>query len=65
MRCARCGGLVIENWWDFVEDVSQTKLLGTKCVNCGAIEDSVILANRVWARLRCRQGAEGYQHRRQ
>lgn len=47
MPCARCGGLVIENRADFVDDVGQMKLQGTRCVNCGAIDDPVILANRV------------------
>ena len=47
MPCARCGGLVIENRADFVDDVGQRKLQGTRCVNCGAIDDPVIIANRV------------------
>jgi hypothetical protein len=47
MPCIRCGGLVIENWWDCVEDVSQKKLQGTRCVNCGAIDDPVIEMNRL------------------
>jgi hypothetical protein len=47
MPCIRCGELVIENWWDCVEDVSQKKLQGTRCVNCGAIDDPLIVANRL------------------
>ena len=47
MPCARCGGLVIENRADFVDDVGQMTLQGTRCVNCGAIDDPVIRANRV------------------
>ena len=47
MPCARCGGLVIENRADFVDHVGQMKPQGTRCVNCGAIDDPVILANRV------------------
>ena len=47
MPCTRCGGLVIQNWWEFVEDASQQKLQGTRCVNCGAIDDPVIEVNRL------------------
>jgi|GEM_PF-4479753 hypothetical protein len=47
MACARCGGLVVENWWDLVDEASQKWLQGTRCVNCGAIDDLVILANRL------------------
>jgi hypothetical protein len=47
MPCTRCGGLVIENWWECVANVRQRKLQGTKCVNCGAIDDPVIVANRL------------------
>jgi hypothetical protein len=50
MPCVRCGGLLIEHWWDFVNDVSQRKLSDTRGVNGGAIEDSGILANRLGAR---------------
>lgn len=47
MACARCGGLVVENWWDLIDEASQKWLQGTRCVNCGAIDDLVILANRL------------------
>jgi hypothetical protein len=47
MPCTRCGGLVIENWWECIEDASQQKLQGTRCVNCGALDDPVIEVNRL------------------
>jgi hypothetical protein len=47
MPCIRCGGLVVENRWDCPVDVSQRKLHGTKCVNCGAIDDPVMVTNRL------------------
>jgi len=51
MACARCGGfLVIEEWGEFVDNVRNKQLLRMKCVrcvNCGSIDDSVILANRL------------------
>jgi hypothetical protein len=47
MPCIRCGGLVVENRWDGPVDASQRKLHGTKCVNCGAIDDPVMVTNRL------------------
>jgi hypothetical protein len=35
MPCVRCGGLLIEHWWDFVNDVSPTKLQETRGMNGG------------------------------
>jgi len=46
MPCMRCGGLMIENWWGGIDSVKQRKLQGTRCVNCGCIDDPVIRANR-------------------
>jgi hypothetical protein len=36
MPCVRYGGLVIEHWWDFANEVSQRKLQNTRCVKGGA-----------------------------
>ncbi|MCC2643359.1 MAG: hypothetical protein K0S45_3772 [Nitrospira sp.] len=45
--CTRCGGfLMIENWLNSVGDLKQKDILGTRCVNCGSIDDPVILVNR-------------------
>ena len=46
MLCKRCGGLLIENWWDPNNCVQPKRLLSTRCVNCGCIDDPVIRANR-------------------
>ncbi|MCC2643362.1 MAG: hypothetical protein K0S45_3775 [Nitrospira sp.] len=46
MTCMRCGGLMIENWWGGIGSVKQRKLQGTRCVNCGCIDDPVIRANK-------------------
>ena len=46
MRCPRCGGLLIRNWWDPNDGVQEDKMRSTRCVNCGCINDPVILANR-------------------
>jgi hypothetical protein len=37
---------MIENSWDFIDKVSQRDLQATRCLNCGAVDDFVILANR-------------------
>jgi hypothetical protein len=48
MACARCGGfLVIEDWVCLVDNVREKRLRRMRCVNCGSIDDSVILGNRL------------------
>jgi hypothetical protein len=47
MACARCGGfLVNEDWGGLVDNFCERLLRTMRCVNCGSIDDSVILANR-------------------
>jgi uncharacterized Zn finger protein len=47
MACARCGGfLVNEDWGSLVDNFRERLLRTMRCVNCGSIDDSVILANR-------------------
>ena len=45
MLCLRCGGLLLQNWWDSMEGGPE-RTPSTRCVNCGGIEDPVIRANR-------------------
>jgi hypothetical protein len=48
MCCTRCGGLiVIEVFSDLREEASQAQFQGSRCLNCGSIEDTVIRANRL------------------
>ena len=48
MACTRCGGLiVIETFSDLREEVSRGEFQGSRCLNCGCIEDSLIRANRL------------------
>jgi Zn finger protein HypA/HybF involved in hydrogenase expression len=48
MECARCGGyLVIEGWGGLIENIRERLLRTMRCVNCGSIDDSVILGNRL------------------
>ncbi len=46
MLCTRCGGLLILNLWNTNDGVQSVKLLSTRCVNCGCIDDAVIRGNR-------------------
>ena len=46
MRCTRCGGLLIENWSEIMDCVNRDRSQGTRCINCGCIDDPVIFANR-------------------
>ncbi|HSF66949.1 MAG TPA: hypothetical protein VLA67_05910 [Nitrospiraceae bacterium] len=48
MRCVRCDGLMVS---EKVDDLGSLKLngyedTGWRCINCGAIVDPVIAANR-------------------
>jgi hypothetical protein len=51
MACVRCGGfLVIDEWGEpvnYVRDKRLWRMKCVRCVNCGSIDDSVILENRL------------------
>jgi hypothetical protein len=50
MLCRRCGGLMIaEPFYDDVQILTRTEeeSLGTRCINCGNVEDAVIQMNRL------------------
>lgn len=50
MQCARCDGLLIsERQASVVDNVKDRQLQATRCVNCGAIDDPVIISNRLRA----------------
>ena len=52
MSCIRCGGLLVrDDFADLLEVGGPMEFDGMRCLNCGFIEDAVILANR-------RQGGE-------
>ena len=47
MTCHRCGGLMLAEQYDDLHDYSEQAVSsGWRCVNCGAVLDPVILANR-------------------
>ncbi|MDX2251568.1 MAG: hypothetical protein NW202_04730 [Nitrospira sp.] len=46
-RCWRCRGLmVVEACFDFAADANQLDCLTRRCVQCGEVNDPVILQNR-------------------
>ena len=47
MACARCSGLLVIEVWGAPRQVREKRLPKMRCVNCGSIEDSVILENRL------------------
>ena len=51
MGCARCGGFLVNEYWggllDNVRDKRLQRMNCVRCVNCGSIDDSVILENRL------------------
>ncbi len=47
MRCSRCAGrMVPETFEDLRDDTGTLKFSGWRCLGCGEIIDSVIMANR-------------------
>ena len=48
MKCTRCGGFIlIESLYDVTHEDVRVGKFGTRCINCGNVEDSVICRNRV------------------
>lgn len=47
MRCLRCTGqMKEETFFDSFDDTGKFNFKGWRCLNCGEILDSLILANR-------------------
>ncbi len=50
MTCGRCGGfMVVESMFDAIGLTISGELQEVRCLNCGNLEDTVIVANRVLA----------------
>lgn len=47
MLCQRCRGLLVRETFDDWGEKTDPWCPATRCVNCGCIEDSVVLANRL------------------
>ena len=47
MVCQRCRGLLVRETFDGLSPEADMMCLATRCINCGSIEDSVVLANRL------------------
>lgn len=47
MVCQRCRGLLVRETFDGLSPEADMMLLSTRCINCGSIEDPVVLANRL------------------
>ena len=47
MVCQRCRGLLVRETFDGLSPETDMMGLATRCLNCGSIEDSVVLANRL------------------
>jgi len=47
MRCPRCNGLMVEDWFqDIRDDTGRINFEGLRCLSCGEVVDPVILRNR-------------------
>jgi hypothetical protein len=47
MLCQRCRGLLVRVTFSDLREESARLCPATRCVNCGYVEDSVVLANRL------------------
>jgi len=46
MHCLRCGGLMLmERFFDFLDDTDQFEFTGWRCLVCGEIMEPLIAAN--------------------
>ena len=54
MRCQRCRGLLVCETFDDPNIDTHALCSGTRCINCGCIEDAVIRVNRFHSSERIR-----------
>ena len=47
MVCQRCRGFLVWETFDDLNIDTDSLYTGTRCINCGCIEDAVVRANRV------------------
>ena len=47
MLCKRCRGLLVRETFGGLSPEADMLCLATRCLNCGSLEDSVIVANRL------------------
>jgi len=47
MVCQRCRGLLVCETFDGLSPEADIMCLATRCINCGSIEDPIVLANRL------------------
>ncbi len=48
MKCSKCDGLMMYEKFMDMEESSSFYFYGWRCISCGNIVDSTILANRVY-----------------
>lgn len=54
MVCQRCQGLLVCEIFDDLNIESGALYTGTRCMNCGCIEDAIVRANRIRPAVRTR-----------
>ena len=48
MKCRRCSGTLVQDWLiDILDETGQIQCDGWRCINCGNIEEPVILSNQL------------------
>jgi uncharacterized Zn finger protein len=59
MVCRRCSGLLVRETFDHLREETARLYPTTRCINCGHIEDSVILTNRLRSHVAKRSAPRG------
>ena len=59
MVCQRCQGLLVCEIFDDLNIESDSLYTGTRCINCGCIEDMIVRANRLRPAVRMRATTRG------
>lgn len=48
MKCRRCSGALVSEWLiDILDETGQIQCNGWRCINCGNIEEAVILSHQL------------------
>jgi hypothetical protein len=64
MVCRRCSGLLVRETIDHLREETARLYPARRCINCGHIEDSVILTNRFRSRMAKRSAPRGSDYKR-
>ena len=53
--CARCAGLLVNEWYDDLQNISEPSVGSLRCGQCGNRVDPVIVQNQIRSPVECKQ----------